>query len=112
MPLDRPPTEPIELILPSISCGGCIAPIERRLTAIEGVRTARVNLSNKRVRIETLPGGPDADRLAATLAEIGHEARQLTAALPRSETRDAEGRDLVLRLGVAGFAAMNVMLLS
>ncbi|MEL6476374.1 MAG: heavy metal translocating P-type ATPase [Pseudomonadota bacterium] len=112
MPLDRSPAEPIELLLPTLKCGGCIAGVERALCAVEGVRAARVNLSNKRVRVDPEAGGADIDQLIAALARAGHEARPLAAGLPRQVGRDPEGRDLLLRLGVAGFAAMNVMLLS
>jgi len=53
-----------------------------------------------------------AQDLAMVVMDAGFEAHELdTAALGQTET-DATGRALLMRLAVAGFAAMNVMLLS
>ena len=46
------------------------------------------------------------------LGELGYEARPYDAAAMADVDRDSVGRDLLVRLAVAGFAAMNVMLLS
>lgn len=96
------------LSLPGIHCAGCIGKVERGLSTIPGVRAARVNLSLKRVSIATdLPE----DQIVSHLADMGYEAHPLN--LETLETRtDRAGRALLLRLGVAGFAMMNVMLLS
>ena len=39
------------LSVPSIHCGQCILSIERKLSAVSGVKSARANLSLKRVSI-------------------------------------------------------------
>ncbi|NNK78072.1 MAG: heavy metal translocating P-type ATPase, partial [Litoreibacter sp.] len=100
----------IELALPGIHCAGCIASVERGLTRLPEVSAARVNLSQKRVRIDTA-GEVAPETLIDHLASIGYEARHLDSDLlgPRA---DDTGRDLMMRLAVAGFAMMNVMLLS
>ena len=73
-----------------------------------GVQDVRVNLSLKRL---TVTGPADPDRVLATLADLGFEAYPLdTGALDRA--RDDQGRALLKRMAVAGFAMMNVMLLS
>ena len=46
------------------------------------------------------------------LGELGYPARPYDAAAMAEIDRDSAGRDLLVRLAVAGFAAMNVMLLS
>lgn len=95
-----------ELILPGIHCIACIRSVEELLNARPDVAAARVNLSRKRVAITAEPGLDPAPWIAA-LTDIGFEAH---------EARDAgnRGKDdgLTLRLGIAGFAMMNVMLLS
>ncbi|WGW03869.1 heavy metal translocating P-type ATPase [Tropicibacter oceani] len=101
----------IVLSLPTIHCAACMAAVERALNAAPGVRSARVNLTMKRVSIEA-----DADVTAADVIPLvtgaGYEAHELdTTALAATQT-DRAGRELLMRLAVAGFASMNVMLLS
>lgn len=111
MPLDQNgQAELIRLIVPDIRCGGCIGPIETTLLAQPGVLSARVNLSERRILISFLPGLTDSDRLIEVLETAGFSAR--TQGINDTDTQDTYGRALLLRLGVSGFAAMNVMLLS
>ena len=95
------------LVLPSIHCAGCIRTVEEVLSRQPDIRSARVNLTRRRAAVFGVPGvdpGPWIMELAAAGIEA-HEA-----------TKDGGGIDngkaLVLPLGVAGFALMNVMLLS
>ena len=110
--VDDAPTEArLALSLPTIHCQACISTVERGLNAQPGVRSARVNLTLKRALIEADPDMKAAD-LIPVLEGLGFEAHELDiAALSATET-DKAGRELLMRLAVAGFAAMNVMLLS
>ncbi len=101
-----------ELSLPSIHCAACITGVERALDAEPFVAAARVNLSLKRVAVTAEDGPGTEARLIATLADRGYDARPLDSAALEATRVDAEGRDLLARMGVAGFASMNVMLLS
>ena len=99
-----------QLSVPTAHCGGCMAKIERILGDLEGVVAARVNLSTRRVTItwrqaQTASAPP----LLATLNEAGFEANLLSQ--PDDRT-DPEKRRLIVATAVAGFAAMNIMLLS
>ena len=99
------------LSLPQIYCAACISGVERGLASQPGVRSARVNLTLKRATVEA-DAGIEAQDLADYLTGIGFEAYELDGvALSATET-DKKGRDLLMRLGVAFFAMMNVMLLS
>ena len=101
----------LALSLPGIHCAACISSVERVLNAHPGVHAARVNLTLKRAQIEADPD-VTAELLASKLEAIGFEAHELdTGSLGATET-DKAGRDLLMRLAVAGFASMNVMLLS
>ena len=101
----------IILSLPMIHCQACISTVERALLAHPGVAAARVNLTLKRVMIDA-DAGVTPQEMADLARGVGFEAYELDpGALSVTET-DAAGRDLVLRLAVAGFASMNVMLLS
>lgn len=99
------------LALPGIHCAACISGVERTLAKVSGVSKARVNLTLRRVAIEADPSLDVADVIAA-LDHAGYEAMELDSSLLSHGDRDDYGRMLLMRLGVAGFAMMNVMLLS
>jgi P-type Cu2+ transporter len=101
----------IALSLPTISCQGCISAVERGLNAHPGVHNARVNLTLKRALIEADPALRAAD-LIPVLEGMGYEAHELDQGALATPSTDKAGRELLLRLAVAGFAMMNVMLLS
>ena len=104
-------TAPILLSVPGAHCALCISTLEKGLEKLPGVRSARVNLTLKRVSVEAEPGLTAAD-LIPEVARLGYTAHELDAGMLRASGTDAVGRDLMMRMGVAGFAMMNVMLLS
>src|SRR5215467_441920 len=104
-------TARLELAVDGINCAGCMAKIERGLSAVPAVTRARVNLTDKRVAVEWAGGAPDPARVVDRLAELGFKAYPFEPA--RAEAGETEAAaSLLRRLGVAAFAAMNIMLLS
>ncbi len=101
----------IALSLPGIHCSACIATVERELNAHPGVEDARVNLTLKRAMVKAAPGLSAVD-LIPVLERAGYEAHELDPGALSATQADKAGRDLLMRLAVAGFASMNVMLLS
>lgn len=99
------------LSLPAAHCAACITTVEHGLMAVPGVDSARVNLTMKRVSVEAAPH-VTADDLIAALKGVGYEAHELDPGLLSATETDRQGRDLLMRLGVAFFSMMNVMLLS
>ncbi|WP_265587584.1 heavy metal translocating P-type ATPase [Sphingomicrobium arenosum] len=91
-------------------CAACIARIERELPATKGITGARVNLSARRVRVEHEADLPE-DAIADAFARTGFDAHPYAGETIESP-RIAETRALVKALAVAGFAMMNIMLLS
>ena len=89
-------------------CAGCISKLEAGLAAAPGIVSARVNFTAKRVAVTHLPDIAIPE-LTAAFADLGFEAQPLTQALVGG---DDESRKLLRAMAVAGFAAMNVMLLS
>src|SRR3954447_9427134 len=95
--------------VPRVKCAACIALVEKTLAKLPGVELARVNLSMKRVAVTwRTPDGMPPDLLGA-LRGVGYEAHLF--ALER-DAKDPEFSRLVKALAVAGFCAMNIMLLS
>ena len=107
-PLRAEPTVETVLVVPGMHCAGCMGKVERGLTEVPGVSAARVNLSARQVSVRHDPALATPVLIDA-LGEIGFAAqpRSDDLASPLSATRP-----LLAPLGVAGFAAMNVMLLS
>ncbi|QIG82034.1 cadmium-translocating P-type ATPase [Sphingosinithalassobacter tenebrarum] len=90
-------------------CAGCIAKIEHGLAADNDIATARVNFTTRQVRVAHL-SEIDPEAIAERIRALGFEAHEAQNERPAGFTD--ESRKLVLALAVAGFAAMNVMLLS
>ncbi|MDV4143424.1 heavy metal translocating P-type ATPase [Shimia sp. FJ5] len=101
----------LALSLPTVHCAACISAVERELNKTPGVHSARVNLTLKRASVEADAEVSAAD-LIGVLERIGYEAHELDVGTLSSTASDKAGRDLLMRLAVAGFASMNVMLLS
>ena len=101
----------IMLSLPTIHCAGCISAVERALEAEPGVRSARVNLTLKRASIDAAEQVTAAN-LIEVLARAGYKAYELDAQALAANKTDQQGKAILMRLAVAGFAMMNVMLLS
>ena len=101
----------LALSVPTVHCAACISTIERELAKTPGVHSARVNLTLKRASVEADPEVSAAD-LINVLDRIGYEAHELDVGTLSATETDKAGRDLLMRLAVAGFASMNVMLLS
>lgn len=103
---DEPLTETV-LVVPGMHCAGCMAKVERGLEALPEVAHARVNLSARQVHVTHHPAARMPDFIAA-LDAIGF------ASQPRAEetATPAAVKPLLGPLAVAGFACMNVMLLS
>ena len=91
-------------------CAACIARIEGGLVEVPGIRSARVNLSARRVRVEHDPAVGE-DAILKAFRNVGFDAHPFAGDAVTGKRSD-ESRKLVLALAVSGFAAMNIMLLS
>ncbi len=113
--LDRAQSPPegarIVLSVPGAHCAACISTIERGLEAMPGIDSVRLNLTLRRVSVAA-EAGVDAAAVTARLAALGYEAHELDPGTLSMTETDRQSRDLLMRLGVAGFAMMNIMLLS
>ncbi|MGV1752868.1 cation-translocating P-type ATPase [Agrobacterium sp. CG674] len=102
-----------DLSVPGVHCGACIITLETALNHMPQVERARVNLSSKRVSIvwkEAVEGvTTDPADLARAVAATGYEAHLYGSAQEASD----DMRDKLIRaVGLTGFAAVNIMLLS
>lgn len=98
----------VDLSVPDVHCGACIATIESALKKLDGLEDARVNLSTKRVSASWRDGSPPPP-IMSTLSNLGYAAHLFD---PGAGDKDEQLSELIRALGVAGFAAANIMLLS
>jgi Cu2+-exporting ATPase len=100
----------IDLAVDGITCAGCMAAIERGISALPQVKSARVNLTNRRLAVEW-SGSLEPARIIERLSDLGYRAYPFETS--RAEDDERREANFLLRcLGVAAFAAMNIMLLS
>ncbi len=109
--LQRRQTARLILSLPTAHCAACMSTVEGALKVHNGVQSARVNLTLKRVSVEA-EAEVTAAELAQVLEAVGYEAHELDPGLLSMTETDRQGREILMRLGVAFFAMMNIMLLS
>jgi Cu2+-exporting ATPase len=94
-----------ELRIDGFRCTACAWVCERVMERQPGVRSARVGFTTGRARIEFDPDATELARILEPVTQLGYRP----AALREPARLD---RDLLVRLGVATFAAVNVMMLS
>jgi len=103
-------TRTVSLIIENMQCGACMGNIERALRGAEGVVYARASLAAKRVAVTYDETKVDPLQLIEVLDNTGYRAAESVGSA--DEAASARADDLLRRLGVAGFASSNVMLLS
>ena len=101
----------LDLAVEGVHCGACIARIETAMKKLPGVTEARLNFTNRRLHVAWAEGALTPARIVETLEKIGYQGHPFVP-LRAEQEEAAEARRLTRYLAVAGFAAMNVMLLS
>jgi P-type Cu2+ transporter len=101
----------MDLAVDGIACGACIARIEGAVKSVPGVTEARLNFTNRRLHIAWADGAVKPAQILQVLEDNGYHGHPFEPL--RAEQEEAvEARRLTRCLAVAGFAAMNIMLLS
>jgi heavy metal translocating P-type ATPase len=90
-------------------CGSCAWLIEHALERTEGVASAEVNFASDLLKVRYNPRLLPPGRIAERVRSLGYSAAAYTG---RDSASDRQGRDLLLRAGVALFLWMNAMTFS
>jgi len=102
-------------LVEGLHCPSCIREIEGALKNKPIIKNARVNLTTQRLAVEWSGISPDtaanSDEVIETLKGLGFKG-YLFRDDPSAADDDKEGRRLLICMAVAGFAMMNIMLLS
>ncbi len=99
------------LAVEGVACAGCIRKIENGLTKLPGVIDARLNFTQRRLAVDWRNDEIDAARIIEAIEGIGYHAHPFAPERADAD-ESAQAKWLLKCLAVAGFAAMNVMLLS
>ena len=102
----------LDLHVPGVHCASCIRKVEGALRALPGVTLARVNFTTRRLTAQWDPQLLQAADIVSAVEAAGFEARPFAAADAAAGAPDPASRRLLKSMAVAGFAAMNIMLLS
>jgi len=99
------------LAIDGLRCGACVWLIESVLGREPSVQTGRVNMTSRRLKL--VWRGPDAEaaRLVSRIESLGYRLVPFDP-VALAASRDDTDRALIRALAVAGFAAINVMLMS
>jgi P-type Cu2+ transporter len=101
----------VDLYIDGIRCASCVWLNEKLLQRMPGVRYARVNYATHRARIRWEEGPASLTAVLGRIRAAGYLPK------PYSETerivaQRAEARDLLVRLGTAGFLSSQLMIYS
>ena len=99
------------LYIPAIHCSSCIWLLEHLYRLQPGVYQSRVNFAKKELFIEFNPGELGLRKVVELLTTIGYEPL-ISLENQEKKQRKETNKGLILRIGVAGFAFGNIMLLS
>jgi len=100
-----------ELLLSGVHCAACVWLVERLPKLEPGVRSARLDMGRSLLELEWDPEVVKLGEVARTLTKMGYAPRPFRGR-EAEEMRRAEMRALLIRMGVAGASAGNVMLMA
>lgn len=100
-----------ELLLEGMHCAACVWLIERLPRVCPGVIESRANIRTRSAMVRYAPDKVPLSRIARALDRLGYAAHPARGAGAR-EARRREDRRFLIRVGVAGAIAGNVMLLA
>jgi P-type Cu2+ transporter len=101
----------ITLAIEGLHCAACVWLIERLGRVCPGVERSTVNFARRTVTIQWRPESVRLSRVVASLQQLGYEAAPVTPGAAREPVARENRRHLV-RLGIAGAAAGNNMLIA
>jgi Cu2+-exporting ATPase len=108
---DKQGDDVLHLMVGGMKCAGCMRNIEGALAEYGELKEARVNLSTQRLILRWQRGSFDPALAINAVIDKGFQLAPFDPEALCSEAKE-ENRNLLIAMGVAGFAAANVMMLS
>ena len=101
----------VTLFIPAIHCSSCIWLLENMHQLHKGVKSSLVNFTKKEVSVTFNHDEVSLRHLVELLASI-HYIPQINLDKVEGQDRKASNKSLLIKVGIAGFAFGNIMLLS
>lgn len=101
----------LDLMVDGLHCAACVWLIETLLSRQAGVIAARLNMTTRRLAVRWHSGAITIDAVLAPVLAVGYRLVPYDPAR-LVDKRGREEKELLRLMGIAGFAAGNVMLLS
>jgi Cu2+-exporting ATPase len=99
----------VALVVEGVRCAACVATIKSRIRVLNGVYDIDVQLPGDRARLAWDPTRQRLGAILAAIAKLGYRAAPIDA-LAAAVARRREARRALLRLFIAGFGMMQVMM--
>ncbi|MEO8450321.1 MAG: heavy metal translocating P-type ATPase metal-binding domain-containing protein [Gemmatimonadota bacterium] len=100
-----------ELYLDGVHCASCVWLVERVPLAVPGAVSAELNVGRSLATVRWDPNQTSLSAIAAFLDRLGYQAHPFRGARA-DRLRRAEDRAMLIRIGIAGAIAANVMTLA
>ena len=98
-----------ELYLEGVHCASCVWLVERVPLLVSGVARAELDVRRSVARVTWMPDAVALSTVARALDKLGYAPHPFRGGV-RAELRKQEDRGMLMRIGVAGAIAINVML--
>src|SRR5512143_3399128 len=99
----------IDLYIEGIRCASCVWLNEKILLKSEGVEYARVNYATHRAKIRWDPNRTGLERILKRILSVGYFPKPFSES-EQLKVQQAETKDLLVRLGTAGFLSSQLMI--
>lgn len=100
------------LSVPSIHCSSCVWLLENFPKILKGVFSARLNFVKKELSLDFDPSIVSLKEIVELMATLGYEPQINLENITKPKRIDQEARKLLLKIGVTGFCAGNIMMMS
>ncbi|TAD86717.1 MAG: cadmium-translocating P-type ATPase [Alphaproteobacteria bacterium] len=102
----------LDALVDGLDCAACVWLIERVLGAEPDVETARVNMTQHRLSLVWTGDAARGQQLIERVAALGFRLAPASGTCLTTARGDKTERELLLAIGISGFATMNVMTFS
>lgn len=96
----------VRLSIQGMGCAACVSKIENKLSAVDGIVSASVNLVDRTARIEARPDVLESDMIDAIESAGSYHATILVTVADESSKRAAEQAHLTLRIKQSALASL------
>lgn len=101
----------VQLSISGLSCAACAWLIERHVSRVKGIELIQVNTTTERARVRWDPVRLPLSQVLSAFTDIGYQARPFQPH-QQEQQYNKEVKAYLLRMGVAGIASMQVMMVA